>query len=101
MNQSNKYNREIIGLDGVKTTIDIYRILVAFDIKDPEIQHAVKKILCAGLRGKGSIEQDVSEAILSIQKYQERLEHEAKYVYSSGYTFDSDIGEISRKLEQS
>jgi hypothetical protein len=68
----NKYNRSVIGIDGVRTTIDVYRVLVAFSVSAPEIQHAAKKILCAGIRGKGNEEQDISEAILSLQKYQER-----------------------------
>lgn len=76
LNPENKYNRNVTGLDGIKTTIDIYRVLVAFDIKAPEIQHAVKKILCAGIRGKGNETQDIEEAVLSLQKYQERIRQE-------------------------
>jgi len=76
MNAANKYTRAVTGLDGVKTTIDIYRVLVAFAVNAPEIQHAAKKILCAGIRGKGNEAQDISEAILSLQKYQERMTQE-------------------------
>jgi hypothetical protein len=72
----NKYNRRVIGLDGIETTIDVYRVLVAFSVIAPEIQHAAKKILCAGIRGKGSEKQDIDEAILSLKKYQERIEQQ-------------------------
>lgn len=34
-------------------TIDIYRVLVMFGVTDPCLQHAAKKILCAGQRGGG------------------------------------------------
>ena len=76
LNPANKYNRSVTGLDGVKTTIDIYRVLVAFEVNAPEIQHAAKKILCAGIRGKGNEAQDIDEAILSLQKYKERIKQE-------------------------
>jgi len=76
MDANSKYNRSVVGLDGVKTYIDVYRTLVAFDIKDPELQHALKKLLCLGIRGKGGYEQDLSEAILSLNKLIERREQE-------------------------
>jgi len=72
MEASSKYNRDITGLDGVKTTVDVYRVLVAFDLTDPELQHAIKKLLCAGLRGKCDETQDIDEAILSLEKLKER-----------------------------
>ncbi len=62
----NKYHRKIIGLDGVVTTTDIYRFITAFDIKEPGLQHALKKIACAGIRGKNSFDDDLKEAIDAI-----------------------------------
>lgn len=47
-NRENKYNREIIGLDGTVTTVDCYRVLDAFGVSDPATQHAVKKMLLHG-----------------------------------------------------
>jgi hypothetical protein len=82
VNSANKYNREIVGLDGVKTIIDVYRVIVAFNVTSPELQHAIKKILCAGLRGKGNEDQDISEAVLSLQKYQERKAQESHIIIS-------------------
>lgn len=73
---SSKYNREILGLDGRKALVDVYRVLVAFDITDPELQHALKKLLCLGIRGKGDYRQDLNEAVLSLNKLQERKEQE-------------------------
>ena len=31
--------------------VDVYRVLELFDVSSPAIQHAVKKLLCAGGRG--------------------------------------------------
>lgn len=59
----NKYHRTLIGFDGGKVTTDVYRVLEAFNVFDPGTQHAIKKLLCAGLRGKGDVKQDLSEAI--------------------------------------
>ena len=74
---STKYNREILGLDGRKALVDVYRVLVAFAITDPELQHALKKLLCLGIRGKGDYRQDLDEAVLSLKKLQERKEQES------------------------
>lgn len=75
---STKYNKPITGIDGVKTTVDVYRVLVAFNIVDPELQHSLKKLLNLGVRGKGDYTQDLDEAILSLQKMKERKEQECK-----------------------
>ena len=61
MDPNSKYNRAVVGLDGVKTYVDVYRTLVAFDIKEPELQHSLKKLLCLGIRGKGDYNQDLDE----------------------------------------
>jgi len=63
-----KYNRQIKGFCGTTVIVDVYRVLRAFNVVEPEIQHALKKLLCAGLRGKNNRENDLKEAILSIEK---------------------------------
>lgn len=42
--------------------VDVYCIIHAFDVKVAGVQHALKKLLCAGLRGKGGEIQDMIEA---------------------------------------
>lgn len=55
-----KYLRHIITTpDGLA---DVYAVLDAFDVRCPARQHAIKKLLCSGLRGKGSALQDLTEA---------------------------------------
>ncbi|UYL86044.1 hypothetical protein [Acinetobacter phage vB_AbaM_BP10] len=51
--------------------IDVYRVLKLFDVTDPCIQHAVKKLLCAGGRGVKDVDKDVHEAIDSLLRYEE------------------------------
>lgn len=50
--------------------VDVYRVLRMFEVSDPCIQHAVKKLLVAGGRGGKSQEKDVAEAIASLQRWQ-------------------------------
>ena len=52
-------------------TIDVYRVLDLFGVTDPCLQHAIKKLLCAGNRGAKDKTQDVQEAISSLLRYLE------------------------------
>lgn len=52
--------------------VDVYRVLDLYNVTDPCIQHAVKKLLVAGGRGAGKdISQDIQEAIDSLERWQE------------------------------
>ena len=51
--------------------IDIYRVIDLYAITDPCLQHAFKKISCAGGRGVKDTAKDVQEAIDSLLRYQE------------------------------
>ena len=55
-----KYLRQIHSSVGGR--VDVYAILEAFDVRCPARQHAIKKLLCAGMRGKGGEMQDLEEA---------------------------------------
>jgi hypothetical protein len=55
-----KYLREVpCAIDG---KIDVYAVLDAFNVTCPARQHAIKKLLCTGIRGKGDVIQDLREA---------------------------------------
>jgi len=43
-------------------------VLVAFAVTCPARQHAVKKLLCSGLRGKGDELADLREAIDALHR---------------------------------
>lgn len=62
----NKYKVRIKGAE-----VDVYDILVAYEIVNPAIQHAVKKLLKAGKRGYKDKTQDYNEAIQSIERAKE------------------------------
>ena len=61
--QSSKYNRPCKGI-----TLDVYDVLQAFAVTNPATQHAIKKLLCAGLRGHKDKMQDLTEALKSIER---------------------------------
>lgn len=67
-----KYDREIIGRDSEGNlrviTVDVYRVLIAFEVTDPALQHLIKKALCAGLRGHKEKDQDLYDIIDSARK---------------------------------
>lgn len=68
------YHREILGV-----TVDVYRILHAFEVTDPCVQHAIKKLLCAGKRlGGKTLEQDIGEAIWTLTRWQQMRKEETE-----------------------
>lgn len=67
----NHYFKDVSHLE----TIDVYRVLDIFNVTDPCLQHAVKKLLVAGGRGAGKdINRDVREAIDSLERWFEMQE---------------------------
>jgi len=67
-NKHPHYHKDVSNLQ----TIDVYRVLALFNVTDPCIQHAVKKLLVAGGRGAGKdIGKDVQEAIDSLERFKE------------------------------
>lgn len=59
--------------DGVK--MDPYRILHTYEITHPAQQHAVKKLLRAGQSIK-SLEQDIDEVIMTLERWKEMIKEE-------------------------
>jgi hypothetical protein len=58
--------------------IDIYRILDLYNVTNPCLQHAIKKLLVAGGRGAGKDStQDVQEAIDSLGRWKRMLKEDA------------------------
>ena len=48
--------------------IDVYDVLDAYKVDNPATAHAIKKLLMAGKRGYKDFNQDLDEAIASIQR---------------------------------
>lgn len=61
---TNKYQKRL--RNGI--AIDVYDVLDAYAVENPAVQHAIKKMLCAGQRGYKDYEQDIEEAIASLQR---------------------------------
>jgi hypothetical protein len=56
-------------------TFDVYDVLRAFEVTDPAIAHAVKKLLVTGGRNGGkSKEQDLHEALWSLKESIKEIE---------------------------
>ena len=58
-----KYHKPVPGL-----VIDVYDVLVAFNVTNPATQHAVKKLLMPGSRGHKNVLTDLEEAHNSIKR---------------------------------
>ena len=64
MATGSKYDRTIEAkYKNENIVTDVYRVLDAFDVKSQPRGHAAKKVLCAGLRGKGDEFSDIVEAV--------------------------------------
>lgn len=57
----NKYLRQLPPT-GVPSHFDVYSVLDGFKVTCPGLQHAVKKLLCTGIRGHKNAMQDLLEA---------------------------------------
>ncbi len=65
MSKHSHYHKDVSHLK----SIDVYRVLELFDVTNPCIQHAVKKLLVAGGRGAGKdFDKDIQEAIDSLER---------------------------------
>jgi hypothetical protein len=66
--EGKKYLRPIVDpTSGSVSSVDVYAVLEAFNVRCPAIAHAVKKLLMPGQRGKGDIKADLvgAQAALS------------------------------------
>ena len=86
---NNKYIRDLKGVQ-----VDVYDVLKAFNVTCPAMQHAAKKVLCAGIRGHKDALKDKREAIQSIQRSIE-LEASAEPSHAS---FEIDTAAAVREL---
>jgi len=71
---SNPYFKDVSKLKSV----DVYRVLNLFDVRSHAVGHAIKKLLCAGLRGAKDYEQDLREAKASIERELAMMDEENK-----------------------
>jgi len=65
-----KYLRRIDSaiVSGESVSVDVYSVLEAFAVTCPARQHAIKKLLCAGLRSKGDAMDDLQGALAAVNR---------------------------------
>ncbi len=61
------YKKSVKHLD----MIDVYRVVELFNVQAGPIDHAVKKLLCAGGRGHKDLDRDIQDAIDSLERWKE------------------------------
>lgn len=67
--EGKKYLRSIRScVDGRTIEVDVYDVLKAFKVESHPVGHAIKKLLCAGKRGKGIAKDDLVGAIAAINR---------------------------------
>lgn len=78
----NKYHRRIHSVESLteSTVVDVYCVLDAYDVRCAARAHAIKKLLCSGIRGKGDTMQDLSEARDAVTRAMELEEQRKKVV---------------------
>ncbi len=64
--------------------IDPYRVLELFEVTNPGLQHAIKKLLVAGGRGAKNIGQDVQEAIDTLERWKAMRVEDAAVKFRQG-----------------
>jgi len=74
-NSDNKYPHYFKSVSHLET-VDVYRVLTLFNVNDPCIQHAIKKLLCAGDRGDKSMIKDITEARDTLNRHLEMLQED-------------------------
>ena len=77
MEKVNKYSHYQKSVEHLKW-IDVYRVLDLFNVVNPCLQHAIKKLLCAGQRGVKDERRDVEEAVSSLVRYLEMQTEDEK-----------------------
>ena len=66
-------------------TLDVYRVINIFGVTDPCIQHALKKLLCSGVRGYKDQSKDIQDVIDTLERWKE-MRYEDDKITSSEIT---------------
>ncbi len=63
-------------------TLDVYRVIKIFGVSDPCIQHALKKLLCSGVRGYKDQSKDIQDVIDTLERWKDMREEDDKITSS-------------------
>lgn len=67
------YKKDVRHLD----MIDVYRVIELWGPMHAAQEHALKKILCTGIRGSKDTDKDIQEAIDTLTRWQEMRREDA------------------------
>ncbi len=86
---NNKYQREI--KPGV--FVDVYDVLKAWGVRNPALQHLIKKALAVGQRGHKDVAEDLQDIVDSAVRAQELDAPSAtrECAHDWGQTFSGDV----------
>lgn len=91
--EGKKYLRKIrSAVNGQEIEIDVYSVLVAFEVTCPALAHCIKKLLTAGKRGKGTAYQDLIGAEAALSRAIELCYHQ-----SSDAAFRDSLEKIEKQ----
>ena len=63
-------------------TLDVYRVINIFGVSDPCIQHALKKLLCSGVRGHKDQSKDIQDVIDTLERWKQMRDEDAEITSS-------------------
>ena len=63
-------------------TLDVYRVINIFGVTDPCIQHALKKLLCSGVRGHKDQSKDIQDVIDTLERWKQMRDEDDKITSS-------------------
>ena len=73
-------------------TLDVYRVINIFGVSDPCIQHALKKLLCSGVRGHKDQSKDIQDVIDTLERWKQMRDEDDK-ITSSEKWYPDNSGE--------
>ena len=62
-----------------RVLVDVYAVLDEFEVKEPELQHLAKKVLCLGMRGHKLADEDLDNIIDTAKRLKERRQLKEEY----------------------
>ena len=71
-------------------TLDVYRVISIFGVSDPCIQHALKKMLCSGVRGHKDQSKDIQDVIDTLERWKE-MRYEDNKITLENTDIDSPV----------
>ena len=80
-------------------TLDVYRVINIFGVSDPCIQHALKKLLCSGVRGYKDQSKDIQDVIDTLERWKQMREEDDKVECKPFPKVSLEITDIDRPVE--